>query len=138
MNFLKTLKRWLDDNYGIQLVLMPGLECAGYYIHEEKIIFVNSNLSEEKMLAVVFHELGHYLRDDDVIGNYKDYVARSKMEYSANSYMIANLLDKWCNYNNVELQDVNCVTFLEVNSLPLNNLPIVEKIIQDKLNGKNW
>lgn len=129
----------LLKKYNAVLKISDEIESDGFCVETQdiNIVIVRSDLDNYHIEQVILHELGHIAKDDDVIGNYKDYVARSKMEYSANSYMIANLLDKWCNYNNIELQDVNCVTFLEVNSLPLNNLPIVEKIIQDKLNGKN-
>lgn len=127
-----SLKSWLKDEYDITLVFMDGLENSGYFIHQDNVMFVNPCLSENEMITVVLHELGHHLKDDDVIGKYEDYIPRSKMEYKANYYMIEHLLDTWCDVNNVELSDINYVAFLEANELSLNFMPIIEKVLYMK------
>lgn len=127
-----SIERWLKDSYNIKLVLMSGLEYSGYYLHEEKIMFVNSCLNENEIVAVVLHELGHHLKDEDVIGSYTDFVARSKMEYHANYYMLDHLLDQWCATTGIDVNDINYVTFLEANNLSLKYIPIVEKVLSTK------
>ena len=129
------LKRWLSNTYDIDLNFIDELESDGYFIPSRKLMILNPKLSEEDMIKVAMHELGHYLNDDDVVGKYNDYVARSQMEYKANFYMIEHTLDTWCNTNDIDLKDVNCTTFLSANNLSLNYIPIVETIIKNKIGG---
>lgn len=129
------LKRWLSNTYDIDLNFIDELESDGYFIPSRKLMILNPKLSEEDMIKVAMHELGHYLNDDDVVGKYNDYVARSQMEYKANFYMIEHTLDTWCNANDIDLKDVNCTTFLSANNLSLNYIPIVETIIKNKIWG---
>lgn len=129
------LTRWLKEKYDIKLVLISKLETPGYYLHSEKLMFVKAELSDEEITTVVLHELGHYLKDEDVIGSYEDCIARSKMEYLANYYMIEHTLDTWCNTNDIDLKDVNCTTFLSANNLSPNYIPIVEMIVRNKVEG---
>lgn len=62
-----TLKSWLEKNYGIKLVFINNLENSGYYLHEEKIMFVSAELPAEIIPTVVLHELGPHLKDEDVV-----------------------------------------------------------------------
>lgn len=126
------LKRWLSNTYDIDLNFIDELESDGYFIPSRKLMILNPKLSEEDMIKVAMHELGHYLNDDDVVGKYNDYVARSQMEYKANFYMIEHTLDTWCDVNNIELSDINYVAFLEANGLSLNFMSIIEKVLYMK------
>lgn len=127
------LKRWLSDTYDINLNFIDGIESDGYFIPSRKLMILNSKLSEEDMIKVAMHELGHYLNDDDVVGKYNDYVARSQMEYKANYHMIEKILDHWCAVNDIELCDVNYMTFLQVNNLSLQLIAITQKVLATKL-----
>lgn len=83
---MQELKSRLKE-LGIELVVMI-MEKPGCYIPDWKTIFVNENLSEEKMKLVLLHELKHVLDHEDYVTLYKLPIFRAKMENEANVYML--------------------------------------------------
>lgn len=127
----------LLEKYNAVLEISDEIENDGFCIEtpDINIIIVRSGLDTNHIEQVILHELGHVANDNDIIGEYKDYIPRSQMEYKANFYMIEHTLDTWCNANDIDLKDVNCTTFLSANNLSLNYIPIVETIIKNKVGG---
>ena len=80
------------------------------------------------------HELGHIFNDDKVIGSYNDYlVPRSKMESKANDFMLRELLENYILRTNTEPTDINCVSFLESEKMPMSFEDSVRRIIMGGL-----
>ena len=94
----------LLDEYQVTLYLFPGTmwERRGFYFPDERIIYVNKDLSLEEREEVILHELGHLEH------NSKDYERlREKYEVQANRNMIHELL------KNENLDDFNYLHFME-------------------------
>jgi len=84
---------------GIELVYLDTQE-PGCFINTSKIFFVSSNLSEEEVIEVIYHEIGHLLLHSDKIANYKNPSRKSCMENDANAYLISRLADDHDGYFN--------------------------------------
>lgn len=82
--------------YHLKVIYIPS-DRDGYLVRttpdKPDIIVVKEGLSEEKTYQVIQHEIGHALKDKDVVGSYRDdYSARVKCESGADDYMIENLV----------------------------------------------
>lgn len=96
------------------------------------LIVVKSNLPDEEIEQVILHELGHAVNDDKVVGSYSNYlVPRCKMEAKANDFMLKELLQSYILTTNTEPSDINCVSFLECEKLPLSFEDRVRRIIKE-------
>lgn len=70
------------------------MEKPGCYISDWKTVFINEELSEEKMKQVLLHELKHVLDHEDYLTLYKLPIFRAKMENEANLFMIDNVIEE--------------------------------------------
>ena len=114
----------------ITVAILDGLDNEGFYIPEKRTIILKSELSKNEQIKVLLHELGHIFNDDKVIGSYNDYlVPRSKMESKANDFMLRELLENYILRTNTEPTDINCVSFLESEKLPMSFEDSVRRII---------
>ena len=99
---MEELKSRLKE-LGIKLVVMY-MEKPGCYISDWKTVFINEDLSEEKMKQVLLHELKHVLDHEDYITLYKLSIFRAKMENEANLFMLDEIIkenDGIYNYSSV-------------------------------------
>ena len=118
----------------ITVAILDGLDNEGFYIPEKRTIILKSELSKNEQIKVLLHELGHIFNDDKVIGSYNDYlVPRSKMESKANDFMLRELLENYILRTNTEPTDINCVSFLESERLPMSFEDSVRRIIMGGL-----
>ena len=110
--------------YNATLVYNDDLHKKGFNIpinSTSNIIVVNSDLTNEEIEQVILHEFVHSANDDKVIGSYNGYlVPRSKMESKANDFMLRELLENYILRTNTEPTDINCVSFLESERLPMS------------------
>lgn len=129
MLFNHRIDAFLRENE-ITVAILDGLDNEGFYIPEKRTIILKSELSKNEQIKVLLHELGHIFNDDKVIGSYNDYlVPRSKMESKANDFMLRELLENYILRTNTEPTDINCVSFLESERLPLSFEDRVRQII---------
>lgn len=99
---------------------------------ELNMIIVKSSLSDEEVEQVILHELGHAANDNKVVGSYSNYLApRYKMESKANDFMLKELLQSYILTTNTEPSDINCVSFLECEKLPLSFEDRVRRILKE-------
>ncbi len=118
----------------ITVAILDGLDNEGFYIPEKRTIILKSELSKNEQIKVLLHELGHIFNDDKVIGSYNDYlVPRSKMESKANDFMLRELLENYILTTNTDPTDINCVSFLESEKLPMSFEDSVRRIIMSGL-----
>lgn len=68
------------------------MEKPGCYISDWKTVFINEDLSEEKMKQVLLHELKHVLDHEDYLTLYKLPIFRAKMENEANMFMLDEII----------------------------------------------
>ena len=133
MLFNHRIDAFLRENE-ITVAILDGLDNEGFYIPEKRTIILKSELSKNEQTKVLLHELGHIFNDDKVIGSYNDYlVPRSKMEYKANDFMLRELLENYILRTNTEPTDINCVSFLESERLPMSFEDNVRRIIMGGL-----
>ncbi|PHY97041.1 ImmA/IrrE family metallo-endopeptidase [Ligilactobacillus salivarius] len=133
MLFNHRIDAFLRENE-ITVAILDGLDNEGFYIPEKRTIILKSELSKNEQIKVLLHELGHIFNDDKVIGSYNDYlVPRSKMESKANDFMIRELLENYILRTNTEPTDINCVSFLESEKLPMSFEDSVRRIIMGGL-----
>lgn len=133
MLFNHRIDAFLRENE-ITVAILDGLDNEGFYIPEKRTIILKSELSKNEQIKVLLHELGHILNDDKVIGSYNDYlVPRSKMESKANDFMLRELLENYILRTNTEPTDINCVSFLESERLPMSFEDSVRRIIMGGL-----
>lgn len=133
MLFNHRIDAFLRENE-ITVAILDGLDNEGFYIPEKRTIILKSELSKNEQTKVLLHELGHIFNDDKVIGSYNDYlVPRSKMEYKANDFMLRELLENYILRTNTEPTDINCVSFLESEKLPMSFEDSVRRIIMGGL-----
>lgn len=129
MLFNHRIDAFLRENE-ITVAILDGLDNEGFYIPEKRTIILKSELSKNEQIKVLLHELGHIFNDDKVIGSYNDYlVPRSKMESKANDFMLRELLENYILRTNTEPTDINCVSFLESERLPMSFEDSVRRII---------
>ena len=118
----------------ITVAILDGLDNEGFYIPEKRTIILKSELSKNEQIKVLLHELGHIFNDDKVIGSYNNYlVPRSKMESKANDFMLRELLENYILRTNTDPTDINCVSFLESERLPMSFEDSVRRIIMGGL-----
>ena len=133
MLFNHRIDAFLRENE-ITVAILDGLDNEGFYIPEKRTIILKSELSKNEQIKVLLHELGHIFNDDKVIGSYNDYlVPRSKMESKANDFMLRELLENYILRTNTEPTDINCVSFLESERLPMSFEDSVRRIIMGRL-----
>ena len=133
MLFNHRIDAFLRENE-ITVAILDGLDNEGFYIPEKRTIILKSELSKNEQIKVLLHELGHIFNDDKVIGSYNDYlVPRSKMESKANDFMLRELLENYILRTNTEPTDINCVSFLESEKLPMSFEDSVRRIIMSGL-----
>ena len=133
MLFNHRIDAFLRENE-ITVAILDGLDNEGFYIPEKRTIILKSELSKNEQIKVLLHELGHIFNDDKVIGSYNDYlVPRSKMESKANDFMLRELLENYILRTNTEPTDINCVSFLESERLPMSFKDSVRRIIMGGL-----
>ena len=133
MLFNHRIDAFLRENE-ITVAILDGLDNEGFYIPEKRTIILKSELSKNEQIKVLLHELGHIFNDDKVIGSYNDYlVPRSKMESKANDFMLRELLENYILRTNTEPTDINCVSFLESERLPMSFEDSVLRIIMGGL-----
>jgi|SRR5699024_786761 len=133
MLFNHRIDAFLRENE-IIVAILDGLDNEGFYIPEKRTIILKSELSKNEQIKVLLHELGHIFNDDKVIGSYNDYlVPRSKMESKANDFMLRELLENYILRTNTEPTDINCVSFLESERLPMSFEDSVRRIIMGGL-----
>ncbi|MBD5789586.1 DUF6782 family putative metallopeptidase [Ligilactobacillus salivarius] len=133
MLFNHRIDAFLRENE-ITVAILDGLGNEGFYIPEKRTIILKSELSKNEQIKVLLHELGHIFNDDKVIGSYNDYlVPRSKMESKANDFMLRELLENYILRTNTEPTDINCVSFLESERLPMSFEDSVRRIIMGGL-----
>ena len=133
MLFNHKIDAFLRENE-ITVAILDGLDNEGFYIPEKRTIILKSELSKNEQIKVLLHELGHIFNDDKVIGSYNDYlVPRSKMESKANDFMLRELLENYILRTNTDLTDINCVSFLESERLPMSFEDSVRRIIMGGL-----
>lgn len=133
MLFNHRIDAFLRENE-ITVAILDGLDNEGFYIPEKRTIILKSELSKNEQIKVLLHELGHIFNDDKVIGSYNDYlVPRSKMESKANDFMLRELLENYILRTNTEPTDINCVSFLESERLPMSFEDNVRRIIMGGL-----
>ena len=133
MLFNHRIDAFLRENE-ITVAILDGLDNEGFYIPEKRTIILKSELSKNEQIKVLSHELGHIFNDDKVIGSYNDYlVPRSKMESKANDFMLRELLENYILRTNTDPTDINCVSFLESERLPMSFEDSVRRIIMGGL-----
>lgn len=133
MLFNHRIDAFLRENE-ITVAILDGLDNEGFYIPEKRTIILKSELSKNEQIKVLLHELGHIFNDDKVIGSYNNYlVPRSKMESKANDFMLRELLENYILRTNTEPTDINCVSFLESERLPMSFEDSVRRIIMGGL-----
>ncbi|MYV13900.1 ImmA/IrrE family metallo-endopeptidase [Lactobacillus salivarius] len=133
MLFNHRIDAFLRENE-ITVAILDGLDNEGFYIPEKRTIILKSELSKNEQIKVILHELGHIFNDDKVIGSYNDYlVPRSKMESKANDFMLRELLENYILTTNTDPTDINCVSFLESERLPMSFEDSVRRIIMSGL-----
>ncbi|MDH4959820.1 ImmA/IrrE family metallo-endopeptidase [Ligilactobacillus salivarius] len=133
MLFNHRIDAFLRENE-ITVAILDGLDNEGFYIPEKRTIILKSELSKNEQIKVLLHELGHIFNDDKVIGSYNDYlVPRSKMESKANDFMLRELLENYILRTNTDPTDINCVSFLESEKLPMSFEDSVRRIIMSGL-----
>ena len=133
MLFNHRIDAFLRENE-ITVAILDGLDNEGFYIPEKRTIILKSELSKNEQIKVLLHELGHIFNDDKVIGSYNDYlVPRSKMESKANDFMLRELLENYILRTNTDPTDINCVSFLESEKLPMSFKDSVRRIIMGGL-----
>lgn len=133
MLFNHRIDAFLRENE-ITVAILDGLDNEGFYIPEKRTIILKSELSKNEQIKVLLHELGHIFNDDKIIGSYNDYlVPRSKMESKANDFMLRELLENYILRTNTEPTDINCVSFLESERLPMSFEDSVRRIIMSGL-----
>lgn len=133
MLFNHRIDAFLRENE-ITVAILDGLDNEGFYIPEKRTIILKSELSKNEQIKVLLHELGHIFNDDKVIGSYNDYlVPRSKMESKANDFMLRELLENYILRTNTDPTDINCVSFLESERLPMSFENSVRRIIMGGL-----
>ncbi|PWG52803.1 ImmA/IrrE family metallo-endopeptidase [Ligilactobacillus salivarius] len=133
MLFNHRIDAFLRENE-ITVAILDGLDNEGFYIPEKRTIILKSELSKNEQIKVLLHELGHIFNDDKVIGSYNGYlVPRSKMESKANDFMLRELLENYILRTNTEPTDINCVSFLESERLPMSFEDSVRRIIMGGL-----
>ena len=133
MLFNHRIDAFLRENE-ITVAILDGLDNEGFYIPEKRTIILKSELSKNEQIKVLLHELGHICKDDQVIGSYNDYlVPRSNMESKANDFMLRELLENYILRTNTEPTDINCVSFLESERLPMSFEDSVRRIIMGGL-----
>ncbi|GET11656.1 hypothetical protein SN811_01560 [Ligilactobacillus agilis] len=114
----------------ITVAILDGLDNEGFYIPDKRTIILKSELTKQEQIKVLLHELGHIFNDDRVIGSYNDYFTpRSKMESKANEFMIRELLQDYISTTDTEPHEINCVSFLEREKLPMALEDSVQRII---------
>lgn len=133
MLFNHRIDAFLRENE-ITVAILDGLDNEEFYIPEKRTIILKSELSKNEQIKVLLHELGHIFNDDKVIGSYNDYlVPRSKMESKANDFMLRELLENYILRTNTDPTDINCVSFLESERLPMSFEDSVRRIIMGGL-----
>ena len=98
----------LLDEYQVTLYLFPEniWERRGFYFPDERIIYVNRDLSIEEREEVILHELGHINHDP---ANYKRMLY--KYENEADRFMIRNLISE--ELSQYEASEFNWLQFAE-------------------------
>jgi len=98
----------LLDEYQVTLYLFPETmwERRGFYFPDERIIYVNKDLSIEEREKVILHELGHINHDP---ANYKRMLY--KYENEADRFMIRHLISE--ELAQYEVSDFNWLQFAE-------------------------
>lgn len=100
------------------------------------VIIVNRNIVDDFMDWIASHEIGHDKFDAEVSGSYwSNSATHSKMEYNANRYMVAEMFNKYLLSENIDVEDVNPVEFLEQRGLILKLEPILRKIILERVHS---
>ena len=123
--------------YNATLIYNDDLHKKGFNVpinSTSNIIVVNSDLTDEEIEQVILHELGHSANDDKVVGSYNNnLVPRSKMESKANDFMLKELLENYILTTHTDPTDINCVSFLESERLPMSFEDSVRRIIMSGL-----
>ena len=98
----------LLEEYQVKLYLFPDTmwKRRGFYFPDERIIYVNRDLSLEEREEVILHELGHINHDP---ANYKRMLY--KYENEADRFMIRNLISE--ELAQYEVSDFNWLQFAE-------------------------
>lgn len=131
MMFNHRIDDLLKEN-NIKVVFLDDLNGKGLYIPKERTIILKSELSKEEQILVLLHEIGHLINDENVPGSYNNhYAPRSKMENKANDFMLRELLYSYLLTTGTEPADINCVSFLECEQLPLSLENDVKRILSE-------
>lgn len=120
----------LLKKFEVKVFTVDNLDGKGYFIHVNgnKFIVVNSNLSPTERTQVISHELGHMMRDHDTIGNYqKNPIARERIEYNANSYLVK--LYSFVYVDTIDKEEANYVKFAE--SIGIKDLEMAKCILDE-------
>ena len=98
----------LLDEYQVTLYLFPETmwERRGFYFPDERIIYVNKDLSIEEREEVILHELGHINHNP---AHYKRLLY--KYENEADRFMIRHLISE--ELTQYEVSDFNWLQFAE-------------------------
>ena len=98
----------LLDEYQVTLYLFPETiwECRSFYLPDERIIYVNNNLTQEEREKVILHELGHINHN---LANYKRLLY--KYENESGHFMIRHLISE--ELAQYEVSDFNWLQFAE-------------------------
>lgn len=93
--------------------------------HGKLHLLIKSDLSEIEENSVAWHELGHYFFDSEVTGDYdKNTVARSRMEYKADEYMVKEMVARYV----LEGNDIETTNYVDLASqIGTHNLSLVKR-----------
>lgn len=115
-------------------VVFAELEGKGYYYAALNVVVINESLSYHEKLKVILHELGHVCQHKNNYQLYKlTYSLHSKMEKDANLYMLEKILDKYIEDSGLNIEQINCINFLEQLGIDLNFEDCVKMILSQKL-----
>lgn len=104
----------------------------GHYIAALNTIIINNDLSEFDQLKTLLHELGHASQHQN---NYVLYnrtlTLHSKMEAEAEEYMTKFLIKSYLGSENLTLEQINYVQFIEDSELDINKSHLIKEWFVD-------
>lgn len=113
-------------------VIVGDLDNPGYYNPVWNAIFISQSLTESEHYAILLHELGHAAKQRDEMALYKaTKVMQSKMECSANRFMIRYLLQNYISVNDDDPKFINYLDFMRANDIPGRDESMVREIIAE-------
>lgn len=123
----------IKANLNLTITYSPILERKGCYIAEHDLIIINSNLSEHEQQETLLHELGHACLHKNELALYNTtFSNHSKMEYQADCFKVAHLLDEYLKTSDTPPNSINYCHFMEANKIDFGLEGYIRELVKQK------